>query len=227
FPRGLARLRGFPEGEVHRIALALVDLDPRARLQILQVLPRQLAVPGEAVHLEVDVAVHRVGHALLDEALDERDHLRDVLGGLRLDVRRQHPERGHVDPVLGDVALRDVPGRDALLAGAPDDLVVDIGVVLDELHCVPAVSQIAPDDVEHDRAAAVADVADVVDRHAANVDSHARAPPPNQALLAPALGVERARGHRTSTLTTAIEAMPSPRPTKPRCSGLLAFTLTC
>ena len=35
-PRRLARLRRLPEGKVHRVLFALVDLDPRARLEVVE-----------------------------------------------------------------------------------------------------------------------------------------------------------------------------------------------
>ena len=47
-------------------------------------------------HVEQHVALGDVGVALGDQRLDQRLHLRDVLGGARLDRRRQHAQRGDV-----------------------------------------------------------------------------------------------------------------------------------
>src|SRR5581483_7707978 len=111
-------------------------------------------------------------------------------------------------PVRLDVALRDLPRRHAFLVPAPDDLVVDVGEVLHELHRVPAVAQVAADHVEHDRAAPVADVAHVVHRDPAHVHPHLAAAGRGQLVLPAGQGVERAHGHQTvSTLTTAMEAI--------------------
>src|SRR5206468_12233945 len=60
-PRWLARLRAFPEREITRIALALVDLDARAGEELVEVLPGEPAVGREATDLEVHVAVDGVG----------------------------------------------------------------------------------------------------------------------------------------------------------------------
>src|SRR3989304_4560199 len=81
-PRGLAGLGSLPEREVAWIALALVDVDAGPGEQLVEVLAGEPAVGREAPDLEVDVAVHHVGESAGDEALDERDHLGDVLGRL-------------------------------------------------------------------------------------------------------------------------------------------------
>jgi len=53
----------------------------------------------------------------------------DVLRCQRLDVRPAHAEALHVYLVRVDVLARDLRGRDALLLGAIDDLVVHVGEV--------------------------------------------------------------------------------------------------
>ncbi len=54
--------------------------------------------------------------------------------------------------------------------GAGDDLVVDVGEVLDELHRVAAVLEVAADHIHPDEGASVADVGMELRRHAADVD---------------------------------------------------------
>ena len=83
FVLGLGRL---PEREVLRVLLGVVVLrDARARLDLARVEARELAVAGKLVDREVDRAVLRlVRHAALDQPLDERDHLRDEVGRLRI-----------------------------------------------------------------------------------------------------------------------------------------------
>ena len=105
----------------------------------------------------------------LDEALDERDHLGDLLRGAGAYVGVHDPEAVHgVDERVG-VERRDLGGRLALLAGALDDLVVDVGVVLDERHLVAAEGEVAAHDVEGEKRARVADVDVVVDGRATRV----------------------------------------------------------
>src|SRR5262249_21785295 len=114
-----------------------------------------------------------------------------------------------------------------LIRCALDDLVVDVGEVLDEGHPEPFAPEVAIDDVEHDRAARVADVAEVVHGDPAHVDPHLARPDRDEVLLPAGERVVDPKRHQdTSRVTTAIAAMPSSRPTRPRCSGLLALTLT-
>jgi hypothetical protein len=68
-----------------------------------------------------------------------------------------------------DEFFRHVRTSDALLVGALDDLVVDVGEVTHVLHVEPGVFEIAVNDVERDVAARVPDVAIIVNRHAAHV----------------------------------------------------------
>src|SRR3990170_2064570 len=200
---------------------------PAPRHELLQVLPREPAVGRKPPDLEVDVTVDGIGHALADQPLDEGDHLPDMLGGLGLPVSRQHAERRHVGPALGDVALGDLVGGHALLVGPPDDLVVHVGVVLHERDLEALEYHVAADDVEHDGAARVPDVAEVVHRDAADVYAGLAHDQGDEILLAAGpRGEDLERHQGASTLATAMAAMPSSRPSSPRRSGLLALTLT-
>ena len=150
-----------------------------------------------------------------------------MLRRLGLDVGRPDPEGGHVRPVLGDVALRDHGRLHALLVGAADDPVVHVGEVLDEHHPESLEGEIAADDIEGQGAPRVSDVREVVDGDPADVHARLARDEGDEVLLATGEGVEDPeRHHGTSTLTTAMAAMPSLRPRRPRCSGLLALTLT-
>ncbi len=170
-PRGLARLACLPQREVHRRLLALVDLDPGAGLQIFDLFARELAVAGEALDGEVNVALHAVGDALFLEAADEFYDLRHVLRSLGLFRRRQQPERPAVGLKLVDIAPGHRFRRGAFRLRPPDDLVVHVGEVADEMHAVTEEYEIAIDGVEGEQRARVADVGRVVDGHAADVDA--------------------------------------------------------
>ena len=143
----------------------------RARDQVVQVLAGQAPVRREAADLEVHVALDRVREPPGDEPLDQRDHLRDVVGRLRVHVGREDADRGHVLALRRDVALRDLLRADALPLGALDDLVVHVGEVPHEPHLVAAEEQVAPDHVEGQRAPGVAHVGEVVHRDPADVDT--------------------------------------------------------
>ena len=88
-PRRLAGLGGLPQREVERAPLVLAHLDARAGLQVVDALPGQGAVAREPGHGVVDVAFRRVGQPARLQALDDVDHLGDVLRGARLDVGRR------------------------------------------------------------------------------------------------------------------------------------------
>ena len=225
-PRWLARLRAFPEREVTRIALALVDLDARAGEELVEVLPGEPAVGREATDLEVHVAVDGVGVTGRHQPPDELDHLRHVLRRLRVEVGGQDPERGHVGALGGDEALGELARGDAPLVRALDDPVVDVGVVLDERDPVALERQIAANHVEDHRAPRVADVRVVVHGHPAHVHADGGSGQRHEFLLRPRHRVVDPDHSVTSTLTTAIAAMPSSRPSRPSPSGLLALTLT-
>ena len=91
----------FPEREIEGIALGLVRFDAHADLQILDLALRELAVGRKRSDGVVDALrpirlIDHVGGALLDEALDERDDLGDVLADFGLDVGLQAAERADV-----------------------------------------------------------------------------------------------------------------------------------
>src|SRR5262249_10133833 len=63
-PERLARLHALPEREIERLALpSLVDLDPGAGDELVELPLRELAVAGDLADRAIDVAVRRVGEA--------------------------------------------------------------------------------------------------------------------------------------------------------------------
>ena len=130
-PGRLAGLRPLPQGEVGRVALELPRLHPRTRLELLQHAAGELAVAGQGGDVEVHIAFRVVGVAALDKRPDHRHHLGDMLCRTRLDVRGEDVQRFTRPVVLLTVAVRDLLRRDTLGLRAGDDLVLDIGDVLD------------------------------------------------------------------------------------------------
>ena len=172
-PRRLAGLGALPQREVERAALAIVDGDAGASLEIIEGLLRQLAVAGEGRDLEVHVAVDRVGLAALDQARGDLDDLIDVRRHPRLDVGRQHAEHPHVGVVQIGVAVGVGQPVDARRRRRGEDLVLDVGDVADERHLVAEEHQRAADQIEADRRVGVADVRRRVGRGPAEVDPDA------------------------------------------------------
>ena len=89
-PRRLAGLRALPEREVADVVLAVfVGLDPLADPQLLGIEAGQPPVRRPRRDPEEDRAVvGAIGVAPLEQGLDQRDDLVDVLGRPRQDVGR-------------------------------------------------------------------------------------------------------------------------------------------
>ena len=122
----------------------------------------ELAVGGEAFHVEKHGAVDHVGVAVVDDALDQRDDLGDVFGGAGIEGRALDAERVGILVIIGDGLFGQLLYGDAVAVGAGDHLVVDIGEVLHERDFVAAELEIAAQHVEDDEGARVADVKIVV-----------------------------------------------------------------
>ena len=169
-PAGLAGLGSLPQGKVERVVLVLVLLDARANHKVVDVAARDLTIVGIAAHGKVHVAViGGVGVALLDERLDHGDHGADLFGGAGAHIGIEHVGGTHdADELVGELR-RDLGSRTALLVGALDDLVVDVGEVLGERDLVAARDEPATNHVKADERAGIADVDVVVDRGAAHV----------------------------------------------------------
>mmetsp|Transcript_10080 Transcript_10080/g.40882 ORF Transcript_10080/g.40882 Transcript_10080/m.40882 type:complete len:728 (-) Transcript_10080:26-2209(-) len=198
-PRRLARLGGFPDGEVFGVLLELLG---RRRVgQRAFTLGEQRRRPDGLGHelavleprrykcgrVEVDAAqfvvvgVVAVGtvavrEAARDEALDEGHDLGDVLGHARQRRRPLDVERGHVAQEGRLPLARERFGRDAALATPLDDLVVDVRHVEDVGHVVARDRpQDAAHHVELHVGARVAHVGRVV--HGRPADVHRDVPP--------------------------------------------------
>ena len=157
---------------------------------------RQLAEARPRVDVEVDVAVGDVGEPVVDEPLDHRHHLRDVLGGARVVIGRQPVERRHLGQEGRHVAVAEGEVVLAGLACLAQHVVVDIGQVLDVDDVVAEVLEIPMQDVEADVGERVPEVAGVVRRDAADVEADGRALADGRERLEPAAaGIVEAEGH--------------------------------
>ena len=174
-PGGLAGLGALPEREVDGALLLLAGLDAGAGEQRILRAVRELAVVLLGRHAVVHVgplALRRrgdVGEALVDEAGDDLDHLRDFSRGVGVDVGGIDVEVAHVVEVHVDELLDELVGGDLEAVRALDDAVIDVGEVLDVLDGVAPPAEVTLHDVEDDVAHRVADVGGVVRRDAADV----------------------------------------------------------
>src|SRR5215217_1167217 len=170
-PGGLAGLGGLPEREVSGAPL-VAGLGPLGLAHLFWTLLAQGSVFRVAPYIVVDVAVAgSVGVALLDKLLDQRDHLRDVLGGPWLYVRAVNPEK--LQPIMEGVgvAAYDLLPGDTFLVGLVDNLILYVRDVLDEGDLVTPAPQIPCDHVPEQRRAGVANVNVVVDCRPADVEA--------------------------------------------------------
>ena len=180
-PARLVGLRWLPQDEVHRIAFVRRDLDARASQHLVKraVSERPVARrPRQRIHgvgREQHVILGDIGDAAGDEPLDHHAHRVDILGGARLDGRRERAESGHVIVKLPLRGFRNFGDRlverkaRKVARGPRIDLVVNVGDVADVGDMALAIEapQEPEQDVEHDHRPGVADVGEIVDRGAA------------------------------------------------------------
>ena len=191
--RRLARLGRLPQHEVADVfLLVLVGVDARARLQLIVIQPRELAIGGERRDLEIDRAVGAIGVAVLFELVDHAGHRLQVrlVGGPRRVFNRLDAERARILAKRRDVGVGVFAQRQAGLLGADDGLVVHVGEVHDVMHLVARdVFQRAAQHVHRHEGPEVADVTAGVDGQAAGIHAHRAVSHGRKLLLLPAEGV--------------------------------------
>ncbi len=178
-PHGLSQpgwsgVRRLPQHEIAGVFLVGSDFDPCAGDHVCPAAPRQRAVFRIGADPEQRMTLRRISVTGADQPLDQRDHLRDVLGGPRLDIRRQAAQGRHVLMELRGRSSRHLGDRLAARRGGGHDLVLDIGDVAHVCDVLRAVfvAQHAIEQVEHHDRAGVADMGVVVDRRAADIHPH-------------------------------------------------------
>jgi hypothetical protein len=108
----------------------------------------------------------------LSAAGDHAQHLRHVFGGARLQRGALDTQRIRILVQRIDHAIGQAADGLAVFHRTPDDLVVDVGDVAHIGHLVAAGAQPALHHVESHHGARMAQVAEVIDRHAADVHAH-------------------------------------------------------
>nr|GEU28296.1 hypothetical protein [Tanacetum cinerariifolium] len=181
---GFRLLRRFPQHEVERIALAGVHIHALAGAQVVERLAGQAAIFGEVAHRVVDVAVRALVRQVFPfQLLDQRQHLRHVLGGARHQRGRQDAQRARVLVHVAGKAAGQLRDGLAVFHGAADDFIVDIGDVARVRDVVTGRQQPAVHHVERHHHAGVADVAVVINGHAADIHADFASLDGNECLL--------------------------------------------
>ena len=130
-------------------------------------LSRPKAGPG--IDVVVDAAARHVGEPALDQRADGGDDVGDDVGGARVLVRRADVQDLHVaDEVRGPSIAEGAPVR-ADLGRLAQDVVVDVGDVLDVAHGQPLALEVPHEHVGDRVGEGVAEVRGVVGRDAAHV----------------------------------------------------------
>ena len=196
-PGRIRRSRGFPEHEVHRVALVGRHVHAGAGEQLVEGALREGAIfrdVRQVLHCrnrEEHVLLGHIGRPARDQPLDDHAHLVDMLGRPGLDearglarlvhvLRHEHAQRPDVGVELllclaGDFADRLVVGQAGVIpGGAGVNLVVYIRDIAHIRYGSVAVdmSQQTEEKVEDDDRAGVADVGVVVNGGSADVEAH-------------------------------------------------------
>ena len=142
----------------------------------------KLAVIGDGIYREIDIATCGVGMTLLLQQLDDLDHAIDVVSRLAHDIRTYDVQQGFVMEEGLCVEGGDVPDRAACLPCALRHLVLaiiaipcqvaDIGYVHDMLELVAGMDQRPVQEVLEDVGPEVADMGVVVYRRSAAIESY-------------------------------------------------------
>ena len=148
----------------------LRGIDAGAAFQVVDGLAGQLSVAGEGAHGKVYVPIVRsIGMPLVDEGLNQVDDLLDMLRGPGVAGGPLHPQGVRIHVVFLDVAVRDLLDGAALLIGLADELIVDVGEILDEFHLVAPVLQVPAQGIEHHEGPGVANMEVIIHRRAAHI----------------------------------------------------------
>ena len=164
---GLGRL---PQHEVERVFLAVLHGHALTRTQLVQRLARQLAVALELAHGVVHIAIAgAIGQTLAFELANQRKHLRHVFRGAGFHRGRLDAQRADVLVHGGDHLVGELADGDATLQRTFDDLVVNVGDVAHIGHAHAAGLEPALHHIKRHHHAGVANVAQVINGHAADV----------------------------------------------------------
>ena len=148
------RLGVFPEHEIERIVLGLIDIDALAGAQVVERLAGSLPYPANLRTEKFTSPSGFVGQTVLFQFVDQVQHLRNVpVARGSWSVARRRARRSLRSKPMNGWSVHRWFRR---FPGAPDDLVVDIGDVVHVGEIKAAGAQPALDHVEDDQNAGVA-----------------------------------------------------------------------
>ena len=193
---GLLRFGALPQHKVQRVLLAVEHGDTLAGMQLVQRLARELAVARKFAHRKIHITIgHPVSQALAFELTNQAGHLRHKVGGTRFVLGPLDAQRIGVLVQGVNHALGQGPQGLAVVHRALDDFVVDVGDVAHIFDLVAAGFEPALHHIKGHHGAGVAQVAQVVDRHAAHIHAHHTRRDRRKGFHRPGERVVNAKGH--------------------------------
>ncbi len=86
-----------------------------------------------------------------------------------MDIRGADPQPFRVGQIFPNIPLRNLLNGDPFFVGFVDELVVDVGEVLDKSHVIAAIFKVPAQGIKHANRAGVANMDKVIDGRAAGV----------------------------------------------------------
>ena len=118
---------------------------------------------------EIDVLVHVVGGAAVQQSAHGLRDLGDALDRAHVIVGRQDPQRGHIGAKELDLAMGQSLPVDADLVGSLEKWIVDVRDVLHVVHPQPGVAPHPLDEVERKVGRSMPEMCGVIGRDAAHI----------------------------------------------------------
>ena len=163
-------LGGFPQHKVQRVMLTILHSHTLTGIELVQRLARELAVAGKLAYSKVHIAIAcLVSQAFVLQRTNHLEHLRHVFGGTRLKGGALNTQGVGVLVQGIDHAIGQAANGFAVFHGALDDLVVNVRDVAHIGDAIAACAQPALHHVKGDHGTSMAQVAQVINRHAADI----------------------------------------------------------
>src|SRR4030042_7037306 len=171
FPGGFAWLAGLPEGKIHGMAFSGVNFYSGTGLHLFQTAMGKPSVTRELFHREEDITFSRIRIPLAYQGLNQTDDILDIPGGLWLHIRPGHAQGLHIPVEFPGIVFGKLLTGDSLFSGPVDDLVIYIGNVLYVGHLKSTVAQVANADIKNYGRTGMAQMAIIIGRNTADIDT--------------------------------------------------------
>ena len=147
FPERLSWLGRFPQGKIHRICFALVNLYSGSCLHILQLTTAKLAVFWEFLHAEVHIPFQLIGIAIIYQLLHHSNNVRNMLRNLWIKVCSLHIQLVHSLKIALNITLTNNGAIYSLCISGLDNLVIHISKILNMLNLKALFAEISLDNI--------------------------------------------------------------------------------